>query len=408
MSVQNDLLGVLEVEHRGKARRFTSEEQAVAQHLANQIAAALKRSEQQSMQEQLFRTEKLAAAGQVISSVADDLGGPIAAISQLAEALLARQPAPPERAQLEAIQAEVRQASGIVSRLVQLADVEAAEVGQMDLNDLLNGVMALHKRDWAAASLEVENLCSQEPIPVVGSAGQLEQVFSTLLAYAGNLAAESSAKTFTVTSKMLARRAVVEITCPAPGSAGETEDPFSDGETVRAGLLGLGICRSIVRNHGGELRFRRLAPDQPRFEIELPAAPARAEEGPEDEDRATRPGKTLTALVVEPETPVERQLLLLLSQRGHRAVPVSSAEEALDLVQRLRFDLVCCSVRLTGLNWVEFSQRVRHQTGAFVLLTEGFDAELAQALQGDGGYLLSKPVQPTEFERIIGLVEAKA
>jgi len=50
----------------GNGRRlgyFTVEEQAAVQHLANQVAASLKLQERQTMREQLFRSEKLAATG---------------------------------------------------------------------------------------------------------------------------------------------------------------------------------------------------------------------------------------------------------------------------------------------------------------------------------------------------------
>ena len=60
------------------------------QHLANQIATALKLQEQHSMREQLFRSEKLAAAGQLISDVANELRSPLQSISTLATALLSR------------------------------------------------------------------------------------------------------------------------------------------------------------------------------------------------------------------------------------------------------------------------------------------------------------------------------
>jgi CheY-like chemotaxis protein len=115
----------------------------------------------------------------------------------------------------------------------------------------------------------------------------------------------------------------------------------------------------------------------------------------------------LTVLVVDPDAKVQRQLLQLLGDRGDRVVPVSNAEEGVDLVQRMRFDIALCAVRQPGLNWVEFFERVRYQVGGFVLLTDGFDTDLARAFQGSEGFVLSKPIDDAEVLRICRAVEER-
>jgi CheY-like chemotaxis protein len=47
----------------------------------------------------------------------------------------------------------------------------------------------------------------------------------------------------------------------------------------------------------------------------------------------------------------------MLTSRGYRVVPVSTSAIAADLAQRLHFDIVFCSIRLPGLNWMELSER---------------------------------------------------
>ena len=85
MFAQSELMGVLEIHHSRRFHYFSQGEQAAMQHLANQIATALKLQEQHSMREQLFRSEKLAAAGQLISDVANELRSPLQSIATLAE-----------------------------------------------------------------------------------------------------------------------------------------------------------------------------------------------------------------------------------------------------------------------------------------------------------------------------------
>src|SRR5579859_5428200 len=82
-----EALGVVEVGSRDRLGYFTAEEQATLQHLAKQVAASLRLEEQQSMREQLFRSEKLAATAQLISGVANDLRAPLERIRELSASL---------------------------------------------------------------------------------------------------------------------------------------------------------------------------------------------------------------------------------------------------------------------------------------------------------------------------------
>ena len=117
---------------------------------------------------------------------------------------------------------------------------------------------------------------------------------------------------------------------------------------------------------------------------------------------------SLRHAIVEPDSGIQRQLVQLLGVRGDRVVPVASAEEGADLAQRMRFDMAICAVRLPGLNWVEFFERVRHQVASFVLVTDGLDTDLARALQGGEGFVLSKPIDEAEVHRICRTVEERA
>jgi two-component SAPR family response regulator len=86
-------------------------------------------------------------------------------------------------------------------------------------------------------------------------------------------------------------------------------------------------------------------------------------------------------------------------------VPVTNSDTGLDLAQRMRFDVAFCSLHAPGLNWVELSERMHSRAGAFVLLSDGYDAELTADFEGDGKFVLPKPVQETEFDRVLKRIE---
>jgi CheY-like chemotaxis protein len=116
-------------------------------------------------------------------------------------------------------------------------------------------------------------------------------------------------------------------------------------------------------------------------------------------------GRRMTALVIEPDDAAQRQLLTLLAARDFRVVPVDNSDAGLDLAQRMRFDAAFCSLHAPGLNWVELSERMHTRVGGFVLLSDGYDAELTADFEGERQFVLAKPLQEKELERILQLIE---
>lgn len=389
---QAETLGVVEVGSLRRLGYFTPEEQATLQHLAKQAAAALRLEEQQTMREQLFRSEKLAATGQLISGVANDLRAPLERIQELAAVL----PGADESAQIERglkqLDAEARRASEIVSRLVSFAQPAHAGAREIDVNALARGLMQFRGPEWKGLGLRVQDHLSPEPAMVLGVEGQIEEVLLSLLVAAEQSAARSAAKTLEVTSSLIAGRVVVEIHCPE--EAAERE----------AGESTLEVCRAIVQNLGGELRVRRQSGGM-SFDVDLPIAPGTDVRAAKSGPAAAR--RMLTFLLVDNDAGAQHQVLGLLSARGHRVVP-ARAEEVADLAHRLRFDGVVWVLRPGGPKWSDFQERLRDSIPAVVLVSDGYDADLAASLQESGGYLLRRPLQEPDLDRVLAAVESRA
>jgi CheY-like chemotaxis protein len=106
-------------------------------------------------------------------------------------------------------------------------------------------------------------------------------------------------------------------------------------------------------------------------------------------------------MVIEPDEAAQRQLSALLAAQGCRVVPLDNADAGLELSQRMRFDLAFCSVHAPGLNWVELSERMQARIGGFALLCDRYDAELSADFEGPARFVLPKPIQEMDLERVL-------
>ena len=390
---QNEVLGVLEVHNDRKFGYFKPEEQAAVHHLANQAAASLKLQEQHAIREQLFRSEKLAATGQLISGVASDLRAPLDNIVKLAESLAASAGEPPPEADLQRLSAEANRASEIVWRLVSFARQDKSAPQRVDLNGLVAGLTRFREPEWRVLGLRHQALLSPEPAEVAGVENQIEQVCLNLLVYAEQRAAESPGKSIAVKTSVLAGRALVEIDYSPPQGPDAEPDPFADTSTPS-----LEVCVGILKNHGGDARLRHRS-GLCGFEVELPLAPPSVEQLDAPEPGVSR-DRPLTLMLVDPDASTQRPLVVALGSKGHRVVP-ASPEGAADILQRLRFDGVLWSVRPGRSGWNEFYERYRSSIPAMVLIADSYDPGLAQSLGPRGGFLISRPVQDKKLTEVL-------
>jgi CheY-like chemotaxis protein len=114
-------------------------------------------------------------------------------------------------------------------------------------------------------------------------------------------------------------------------------------------------------------------------------------------------GSTLTLMLVDANAATRAELMELLAAKEHRVVPVS-AEQAPDLAKRIRFDAVVWTLRNEGWKWSDYQDRLREVIPHFVLVSNAFDAALADSLREGGGFLLSRPVDDSELNRVLAAV----
>jgi C4-dicarboxylate-specific signal transduction histidine kinase len=403
---QQEILGVLEADNATDVGYFTPDEQASTQHLANQAAASLKLQEQRAMREQIFRSEKLAATGQLISGVASELRAPLESIAKLTDSLSGLEDRPLSGQDLRGLYAESRRAAEIVARLVSFGTLSGEVAGSVDLNTLLAELIKFREPEWKGLGIRGQNRLASGPAIVTGSRGQLEQLFLNLLIHAEQRAALAPLKSLTLQCSLMGGEALVEIgySIAAEDPLGEV-NPLDAGESAEGAAMGLAVCLGIAKTYGGDIRFKHRA-GVARFEVNLPIAGGAEHAAAAETIEIIRPARPLTLMIVDTEPNAQRNLLRLAGGRGHRTVPVNP-QEAAELLQRLRFDAVFWAIRTGAASWGESHDRIRKQVSAFVLLSDGYDPELARSLEQNGGFLLPRPVQPVELDRVLREIQMR-
>ncbi|MBL8178214.1 MAG: GAF domain-containing protein [Bryobacterales bacterium] len=399
MFAREELIGVLEVAQYERPRRFHLEELTALQHMANQVAMVLKLIEQLQKKEQLMRSERLAATGQIISGVAGELRGPLESILSLAHKLLEH--GDPEA---KAILNESLRATAILSRYSQVA-AKDEEVSNVEMNALVQSAVAGCRKEMQAGDLQVQMALSGEALWVAGASKQLEMVIKNLILLAARSARASLDRTVKVESALSMRRVVVAVqygvlyfdeTLGAERGAGRE----SEG-------LGFSVCKGILHGQGGDIRVVRAGENSCRLEVDLPAAFPEEAAPAAGQNGHKRGSRALTALILEPDVLHQRRLISYWAGRKHRAVPVVNETEALELLRRVRIDVVFCAVRIGAGNWVEFFDQVRNQVAVFVLLADGMESDASTLFPDGEGLLLRKPMEAGEMDRLLGRIEQR-
>lgn len=342
--------------------------------------------------EQMERSNKLAAVGQLAAGVAHDFNNLLAAI--LGRAQLLKRHARTEMMQhgLEVIETAALDGAATVHRLQNFARRSANEtVESISIDDILHDVVELTRTRWRddaqAKGIEYRvNLKCGASVMVEGSPSELREVFTNLIINA--LDAMPHGGSLSIQSKAVGTQVSL---CFADTGAGMTSEvrqhifePFFSTKGHAGIGLGLAVSYGIVERHGGTIEAESVAGRGTTFTITLPIAQTRARLEPEAEKVALMPIK---ALVIDDEEIVRTTLALSLEELGHEVEQVASGREGLQLLKTKRFDVVLTDLSMPEMDGWTVARHVRAAwPETKVLLITGYGATIE--LSGEAAQLV--------------------
>jgi signal transduction histidine kinase len=230
-------------------------------------------------QQQITRSERLAAAGELAAAMAHDVGTPMTAVSAHLQLLCETLTDPAAKERLAVIQAQVDRTVEGAKRFLGAARPQPTRV-RVDVNALLEDLFLLVSPELQRRGATLTKNLDHRLGPVAGDPGQLQELFLNLITNA--LEAMGRDGTLTLTTQTVRGdldQAAVRITVTDTGSGMGPEvvahafDPFFTTRQGTGGTgLGLAICRRIAREHGGQIHLESQPGRGTQVSVELPLA----------------------------------------------------------------------------------------------------------------------------------------
>jgi GAF domain-containing protein/CheY-like chemotaxis protein len=415
------VIGVLVV--RSVERAFTAGDERLLTNVAHLAALALRNArlfeertraygELAAAQDQLVRTEKLRALGEMASGVAHDFNNLLASILGRAQLTLQRLQDPQLRRWLQVIERAALDGAQTVRRLQEFTRIRRDQpFVRVDLNDVVRGALEITQSRWReetrtrGVTVEVRTSFAALP-PIPGDPAELREAMTNLILNAVDAMPQGG--TLTLTTAVAAEAVLVTVEDSGVGIPeairSKIFDPFFTTKGPQGTGLGLSMTYGILSRHGARITVEsregrgtvfRLAFTPGDVPDAVAAAPVTA---------AAVPEVALRCLVVDDEEEVGTMLGDVLETGGHRVVVLTDGAEAIARFRAEPFDLVFTDLAMPRVSGWQVAQAVKEIAPAVpVVLVTGFGVELsAEERQTHGVDVVV--VKPLKIDDVLDVV----
>ena len=243
--------------------------------MSRKMAADIEQLRQ--LNEQLIRTEKLAATGTLAAGVAHEVNNPLASISSLIQILQTRADTSAEaRELLRLVSTQVARITQVLRDMMEFARAREPRRAPLDVASALDASLRLASFDKAFGKLVVAKDFDAHAPLVEADADQLQQVFLNLLLNARDAMPDGGEVGVKTLYDKRAGEISIEVADTGAGISPEHRarifDPFFTTKPAGAGTgLGLAVCYGIITAHGGRIEVEPNNGRGTRVRVHLPA-----------------------------------------------------------------------------------------------------------------------------------------
>ena len=379
-------------------------------------------SAQKDFQRQLHQAKEVAEAASrakdhFLSVLSHELRTPLTPVLATLSLMEQRAELSPElRSEIEMLRRNVEAEARLVDDLLDLTRISRGKIQLhfevVDAHAAIRNTLTMFQPDIDAKSLEASVALRAREHHVWADPGRLQQVLMNLVSNAIKFTPEGGTITVRSANHGAEDRLAVEVRDTGvgmdPSMLERLFEPFEQGDqsaTRPFGGLGLGlsIARSLMEMHKGTIRASSEGPGRgSTFTLDFGIVSA------QDAARAaTSPGShtlaKLRVLLVEDHADTRFVMRRLLASFGCQVVDVGTVREALDLVERERFDLLVSDIGLPDGSGTEVMRELRTRQGARGIALSGFGQpdDLRRSEEAGFATHLTKPVNLKTLQEVI-------
>ncbi len=386
------------------------------------VGALMDVTARKQLQDQLARSQKMEAFGQLAGGMAHDFNNFLTTILGYSDLVVAEVEG---RGAVAKYISEIRSAAGraasLTRQLLAFSRRQPLELRVLEVNSLISN---LERSILRLLGEHISVFC--ELLPKTTSAyikvdpNQFTQIIVNLAVNArdamsagGTLTLKTSQLDVTATSiAALAPElepgpyVVISVIDNGCGMSDEVKarlfEPFftTKGDQHGSGL-GLAACYGIVRQSGGHIALESALGKGTAVHIYLPAVPAPEAAGYRRPRGSQLPTGTERVLMLEDDISVRHVMVRTLRRLGYEVIEAVRADEAQQRLREQRFDLVVSDIVLPDMSGRDFARwSRRHHPHTRVLLTSGYLGSGNDGEESDVAFL-AKPFDHEQLARAV-------
>ena len=354
---KGEIVGALAFGHR-QPGIFTQRTERILTVVATQLSIGLENAE-------LYRSSQAASAArdQFLAILSHELRTPLMPVFAILSTI-ERYPDVPEeiRSDLHVIRRNLQLEARLIDDLLDLTSVTKGKLSLQrettDVHDLIRTVCRLFQDTMEKQQVRFAMQLEAPRYHVLGDAGRLQQVLWNLLNNAIKFTPAGGMIQLR-TSVVAAGQLCIRISDTGRGISSDSLErifqPFEQGDlsvAIQFGGLGLGlaISKGIVDAHEGQIRVE--SPGLGRgatFTVTLPLTETQQIlEVPSQSQKPQIGNKTVRILLVDDHEDTLEFMSRLLRLYGHEVAIARNYEEALNIGQQQKFDLIISDIGLPG------------------------------------------------------------